>query len=99
NPTDAASRVVMVRNVLDGDREAVVEYRKAREAAGKGLDKKAELLADTKRELKAAVDDLKGSKQIVDEAKMELAVFSAGSQIVIHGFVFPVDDPHNFVDT
>ena len=32
-------------------------------------------------------------------AQFNLAVFAAGSEIVIHGFVFPVGDPHSFGDS
>ncbi len=33
------------------------------------------------------------------EAQFNLKVFSAGSEIVIHGFVFPVGEPHSFGDS
>jgi murein DD-endopeptidase MepM/ murein hydrolase activator NlpD len=32
-------------------------------------------------------------------ALFNLAVFAAGSEIAIHGFVFPVGDPHSFGDS
>ena len=32
-------------------------------------------------------------------AQFNLAVFAAGSEIVIHGFVFPVGEPHTFGDS
>ena len=32
-------------------------------------------------------------------AQINLAIFAAGSDIVIHGFVFPVGEPHSFGDS
>ena len=48
----------------------------------------------------SAIDEIyEAAREDVESSKLELAVTSNGGQIVIHGFVFPVGDPHSFGDS
>jgi murein DD-endopeptidase MepM/ murein hydrolase activator NlpD len=59
----------------------------------------AERLVDARLELETARSRLVESRRASVAAQFNLAVFAAGSEIVIHGFVFPVGDPHTFGDS
>ncbi len=56
-------------------------------------------VARTRRELRSARTALQDALRVHAEHKFQLAVFSAGSQIVIRGFVFPVAQPYTFGDS
>src|SRR3546814_3703858 len=57
---------------------------------------KAERLVQARLELDAARTALVEARRASVSAQFNLAVFAAGSEIVIRGFVFPVGDPHSF---
>jgi murein DD-endopeptidase MepM/ murein hydrolase activator NlpD len=59
----------------------------------------AEKLVDARLSLETARTELVEARRAVVAAQFDLAVFAAGSEIVIHGFVFPVGDPHSFGDS
>jgi murein DD-endopeptidase MepM/ murein hydrolase activator NlpD len=99
DPNEMYRRMGMVRSVLDADQDALEEYRAARRALGADLVATADDLEDTEAELIGAETHVWEATQRAADATYELAIVSAGSSIVIHGFVFPVADPHNFVDT
>src|SRR3546814_13139471 len=60
---------------------------------------KAERLVQARLELDAARTALVEARRASVSAQFNLAVFAAGSAIVIRGFVFPVGDPHSFGDS
>ena len=49
--------------------------------------------------LETARSDLVEARRAAVAAQFNLAVFAAGSEIVISGFVFPVVHPHSFGDS
>ena len=92
-------RKVFLTSVSEADSEAVVEFQAAKEVIDQGVLDALDDLAQTRRELRAARSALQDALRINTEHKFQLAVFSAGSEIVIRGFVFPVAEPYSFIDS
>jgi murein DD-endopeptidase MepM/ murein hydrolase activator NlpD len=96
---DHLSRVELLDAVLEADQAAVDEFTAARRKVS--VDQ-----ADTADELVAVRRQLEQAKMAEDQAKWEAAsaqyefeVFTAGGQFAIHGFAFPVGDPHSYGDS
>ena len=85
--------------MLDADDQAVRDYLDARAQVSSYLVGVAERLVDARLELEDARTRLVESRRATVAAQFDLAVFAAGSEIVIRGFVFPVGDPHSFWDS
>jgi murein DD-endopeptidase MepM/ murein hydrolase activator NlpD len=96
---DAGTRSALLSSVLDADDRAVNDYLRSKQSLAGSLRQAAEDLATKTRDLKAARLILEEARIRRDHARVNLAVFAAGSEIVIHGFVFPVDEPHTFGDS
>ena len=92
-------RKVFLASVSEADSEAVVEYRLAKEVVEQGVADALDDVARTRRELRDARTALAESIRVNTEHKFQLAVFAAGSEIVIRGFVFPVSEPYSFIDS
>ncbi len=75
------------------------EYLAAKAEVSADLVRVAERLVDARLELEDARVRLVDARRASVAAQFNLAVFAAGSEIVIHGFVFPVGDPHTFGDS
>ena len=99
DPNDMYRRRTMVASVLEADHDALVEYRNARQAVSEEVLRLTEDLEDGRRAVVLAEEGLWKATHRVEETAYELAIVTAGSHIVIHGFVFPVGEPHLFVDT
>jgi len=96
---DLEMRKVFLASVSEADRESVVDLREAKSVIDDGVLDALETLARTRRELRSARQGLQSALMVNTERKFQLAVFSAGSQIVIRGFVFPVGEPYSFIDS
>jgi murein DD-endopeptidase MepM/ murein hydrolase activator NlpD len=92
-------RTVFLSSVSEADSRAVAEFQAAKEVIDQGVLDALDDLAETRRELRDARRGLQDALRINTEHKFQLAVFSAGSEIVIRGFVFPVAEPYNFIDS
>jgi murein DD-endopeptidase MepM/ murein hydrolase activator NlpD len=92
-------RKVFLASVSEADRESVAELKAAKAVIDEGVLDALDELARTRRELRSARQGLQSSLMANTERKFQLAVFSAGSQIVIRGFVFPVGEPYSFIDS
>jgi len=99
HPNDLAMAGTLLGSVLEADQSAVEEYLAAKAAVSADLVKRADGLVDARHALEAARGELVVSRRANVAAQFNLAVFAAGSDIVIHGFVFPVGDPHAFGDS
>jgi murein DD-endopeptidase MepM/ murein hydrolase activator NlpD len=99
DPNELAIAQTLLGSVLDADDQALREYREAKQEVSAYLVGVAERLVDARLELEAARASLVESRRAAVAAQFNLAVFAAGSEIVIHGFVFPVGDPHSFWDS
>ena len=99
DPNDMAVARTLLGSVLEADDAAVREYLAAKEWVRDDLVGVAERLVDARLSLETARAQLVEARRAVVAAQFDLAVFAAGSEIVIHGFVFPVGDPHTFGDS
>ena len=93
---DYSKSVVLMQSVLDADDDAITRFVDAKAKVGRDVAETAEAVLRTQRELVTARTEEEEASRAVESAQFDLAVFSAGGQIAIHGFMFPVDDPHNF---
>lgn len=99
DPNDLAVAQTLLDSVLAADQTAVREYLAAKAEVDGNLVRTAERLVDRRLELEAARAAMLDARRADVAARFNLAVFAAGSEIVIHGFVFPVGDPHTFGDS
>ncbi|MGH9274716.1 MAG: peptidoglycan DD-metalloendopeptidase family protein [Acidimicrobiales bacterium] len=99
DPNELAVAETLLDSVLSADQDAVVEYLAAKADVDADLVRTAERLVDARLELEAARAQLVEARRANVAALFNLAVFAAGSEIAIHGFVFPVGDPHSFWDS
>ncbi len=99
DPNELAIAQTLLGSVLDADDQAVREYLAAKREVSAYLVGVAERLVDARLELQTAREHLVEARRATVTAQFNLAVFAAGSEIVIHGFVFPVGDPHTFGDS
>ncbi len=99
DPNELAVAQLLLGSVLDADDAAVRDYVEAKDSVDVNLVRKAERLVTARHELDVARGQLVESRRATVTAQFNLAVFAAGSEIVIHGFVFPVGDPHTFGDS
>ena len=96
---EALTRKTLLESVTEADNEAVFEYRQAKEVVDDAVLEAVEDVAATRRELRQARKRLENELSLNAERRFQLAVFSAGSEIVIQGFVFPVGEPYSFIDS
>jgi murein DD-endopeptidase MepM/ murein hydrolase activator NlpD len=92
-------RKVFLASVSEADQESVSDLQAAKAVIDDGVLEALDDLARTRRELRSARRGLQDSLRVNTERKFQLAVFSAGSEIVIRGFVFPVGEPYSFIDS
>jgi murein DD-endopeptidase MepM/ murein hydrolase activator NlpD/plasmid maintenance system antidote protein VapI len=99
DPNELAVAQSLLASVLNADQAAVEEYLAAKADVDAELVGTAERLVDARLELEGAREALVDARRANVAAQFNLAVFAAGSEIVIRGFVFPVGDPHSFGDS
>lgn len=92
-------RKVFLGAVSEADNQALVDLDRAKRVIDRGVLEALDAVAQTRRELRTARRGLQDSLRVNTENKFQLAVFSAGSEIVIRGFVFPVGEPYDFIDS
>lgn len=99
DPNELAVAHTLIASVLDADDAAVREYLAAKADVDEELVGTAERLVAARGELVGARTALVEARRANVAAQFNLAVFAAGSEIVIYGFVFPVGEPHSFIDS
>ena len=99
DPNDMAVAQTLLGSVMNADQEAVEDYLEAKRNVDADLVRTAERLASGRLDLERARVELVEARRANVSAQFNLAVFAAGSEIVIRGFVFPVGDPHSFTDS
>lgn len=97
--SQAAQRLELLEVVVEADEEAVRLYEAARRRVDEEQLRAAEELASVTGELTAAEEAVRAATLEHEFASRELAVFLNGGTLVIHGFVFPVGDPHTYGDS
>ncbi len=96
---EVLTRKTFLRSVTEADTAAVHELQAAKAVVDAGVLEAIDAVAATRRELRGARQNLQDELALNAERHFQLAVFSAGSEIVIRGFVFPVGEPYSFVDS
>lgn len=96
DPNDVAAGKVLLGSVLQEDDAALQQYLLARESTGAVLADMADQLVAKRAELAAVKGALIDARRANIAAQINLQFFSAGSEIVIQGFVFPVGTPNTF---
>lgn len=99
DPNELAIAQTLLGSVLQADQAALREYLAARAATNADLLLTADRLVTARRDLAAARAAMVEARRANVSAQINLAVLAAGSDIVIHGFVFPVGTPHSFGDS
>ena len=94
-----AIATTLLGSVLQEDQLALQRYAAAREATGAVLSDMADQLVARRNELAAMKTALIDARRANIAAQINLQFFSAGSEIVIQGFVFPVGTPNTFGDS
>jgi murein DD-endopeptidase MepM/ murein hydrolase activator NlpD len=96
---ELASRQAIVGGLLATQQQAIDDYRHARDVAADAQADMAEALATARTNLDQARATESQAELMVTTTSYEVAVTAAGGTVVIHGFGFPVADPHNFTDS
>lgn len=99
DPSELAAAYALLDSVLAADHDAVTEYLAAKEGVDAELVRTAERLVQARQDLEAARAALVDARREHVAARFNLAVFAAGSEIAINGFVFPVAEPYSFIDS
>jgi murein DD-endopeptidase MepM/ murein hydrolase activator NlpD len=93
-----AQRKALLSVIVDHDRAAVTLVRDLQAKVTADQAQTAKQLTESQSQLEQAkVDEAQAEINLFD-AKLDLAVSSVGGTLVIHGFVFPVADPHTFTE-
>ena len=96
---DISRRRIYLESVSEADLAAVGEYLLVRDTIDEDLIFAVDVVAEVRRDLRQANEELSLALTEDADRKFELAVFAAGSEVVIEGFVFPVGQPYNFGDS
>ncbi len=92
----SGQRAALLSAVADRDQAVVARYKDAQAQATRDEAKTAQDLTATQAALDLARVDEVQTLVALNSAQLELAVTTAGGNIVVHGFVFPVASPHSF---
>ncbi len=96
DPNDLAAAQALLASVLDADQAALREYLVARAGTDAALLRTADRLVTTRAELTKAREQMVEARRANVSAQINLSVLTAGSDLIIKGFVFPVGVPHSF---
>ncbi|MBL8778999.1 MAG: peptidoglycan DD-metalloendopeptidase family protein [Acidimicrobiales bacterium] len=99
DPNEASRNEAMMESVLDADHDAVGDYRSARREVSGELVELGEQRVEVAGDLVQAKDWDKAMRAEVRDARVQLLAFEAGSEIFVTGMHFPVDDPHDYIDS
>ena len=99
DPNEASRNEAMMESVLDADHDAMGDYRSARREVSGELVELGEQRVEVAGDLVQAKDWDKAMRGEVRDARVQLLAFEAGSEIFVTGMHFPVDDPHDYIDS
>lgn len=99
DPNELLHRTALTTSVLSADRDGWIQARDRHRELDGEVEALVTRLAEVRTELGVARQDVAALSRHADHQRGLLRMFEAGSQIAIAGFVFPVGDPHHFVDT
>ena len=99
DPNEASRNAAMMESVLTADDEAVDDFRAARRQVAADLVDLGERRAAVQARAVEAKDQAKHLRVDVRDARVQLLAFEAGSSIFVTGMVFPVGEPHDYIDS
>jgi murein DD-endopeptidase MepM/ murein hydrolase activator NlpD len=99
DPNELLHRAALTTSVLEADREEWEQARQSRDERREELGTHLARLTEIRGQLVVTRTDVAVLRRQADHQRGVLAMFRAGSLVGIAGFVFPVGDPHHFVDT
>lgn len=99
DPNEASRNAAMMESVLTADDEAVDDFRAARRQVAADLVDLGEQRAAVLARAVEAKDQAKHLRVDVRDARVQLLAFEAGSSIFVTGMVFPVGEPHDYIDS
>jgi murein DD-endopeptidase MepM/ murein hydrolase activator NlpD len=99
DPNQLANAHTLLSSVLDADQQAVREYLAERAGTDARLLIAADRLVGARAAVAGAREAMIEARRRSVSAQINVAVLAAGSDIVIHGFVFPVSGAHRFGDS
>jgi murein DD-endopeptidase MepM/ murein hydrolase activator NlpD len=91
-----SQREALLSVIVDHDRAAIARVRDLQAKVTADQAQTAKQLTESQSQLEQAMVDETQAQLDLFDAKLDLAVSSVGGTLVIHGFVFPVADPHTF---
>ena len=99
DPNEASRNEAMMESILEADHDAVGDYRSARREVSSELVDLGDERVEVSGDLVQAKDWDKAMRTDVRDARVQLLAFEAGSEIFVTGMHFPVDDPHDYIDS
>jgi murein DD-endopeptidase MepM/ murein hydrolase activator NlpD len=99
SPNELGTLRLYGESVLDAGKRAADEIETLRERLGDELVGLGNEKISVATELGTARDTVNVRLLEVETAKTAMLVFDLGSEIFISGYVFPVDDPNDFIDS
>lgn len=94
-----AEEAELIGSVLQADEREVGRLLTRRLELTAGLSRVAEERSSTVVRLRRARRAVTAAADAVDTGEYAAQIFAAGGEIAITGFVFPVGDPHDFIDS
>lgn len=98
-PNGVAEESELLSTVLSADEAEVARLLARRSDLTARLSRIAEARASTVVQLRRARRTVTDAKSAVESGEYAARIFAAGSEVAITGFVFPVGDPHDFIDS
>jgi murein DD-endopeptidase MepM/ murein hydrolase activator NlpD len=99
SPNELGTLQLYGDTIIDSGRKAADEIQALRRRLGDELIDLGNEKIDVATELATARSSVEGLVLQVDAARSAVRVFDLGSEIFVSGYVFPVDDPHDFIDS
>jgi murein DD-endopeptidase MepM/ murein hydrolase activator NlpD len=90
---------MLLKSLHDADVRALNAFRDAKNAAGSQVTKMVDELERFNAKVLEAQQIAHQAKDAADNASSGLTTARATGTIAINGFVFPVGEPHNFIDS
>ena len=98
-PNDEAEVSELLTSVLQADDAEVARLVDRRADLTQRLEDVKRERASSELELREARLAVAAAEEAVDSGSYAARIFAAGSEVAITGFVFPVDGPHDFIDS
>jgi murein DD-endopeptidase MepM/ murein hydrolase activator NlpD len=99
SPNELGTLQIYGDTVIDSGRKAADEVQALRRRLSQELIDLGNERIDVAVQLATARSSVEALALQVEAARSAVRVFDLGSEIFVSGYVFPVDDPHDFIDS